>query len=438
VPHERASLRELLIERLLSSHEEVPTSMLGRLRRVGAAALRTGRDLLGRADGSRMSVDQLARVVGSLGELRGIAMKAGQILSYVDVAIPDDLRNALAVLQTHAKPMAAAEARRIIASELGPRSEEIFATLDEQPIAAASIGQVHRATRADGTRVAVKVQYPGIERAIAADFGAASAGSRLVSLLFPRSGVHDVIGEARQRFLEECDYEREARAQRRFGEMFASHAAIVVPEVHPDLCSRRVLTTTFKVGSDLETFLGSGPSQELRDRIGVALFEFYVGALFRHGVYDCDPHPGNYLFRDDGRVVVLDYGCVREFDRSFISKLANLARAVHRDDATRLRASFVALGMVSPGDRYDFETARALVRGFYGPMLRDETQQIDLGVARSMRQVLESKRELMRIRLPGEFLFLFRIRFGLMSVLARLRARANWYRLEEEFLCEVA
>ena len=130
---------------------------------------------------------------------------------------------------------------------------------------------------------------------------------------------------------------------------------------------------------------------------------------------------------------MLDYGCTREFESAFVDKLAELTRAVHRDERKRLHRAFLDLGMVQDGRPYDFDTARGLMRSFYGPMLRDVVQPIDLGEAMSMRQVFDSKRELMKLRLPGEFLFLFRIRFGLMSVLARLGARANWYRLERDW-----
>jgi predicted unusual protein kinase regulating ubiquinone biosynthesis (AarF/ABC1/UbiB family) len=131
---------------------------------------------------------------------------------------------------------------------------------------------------------------------------------------------------------------------------------------------------------------------------------------------------------------MLDYGCTREFEPAFVAKLAQLTRAVHRDEHEFLHGAFLDLGMVRERQPYDFDTARGLVRAFYGPMLHDTVQSVDLGEAMGMRQVFESKRELMKLRLPGEFLFLFRIRFGLMSVLAKLRARANWYRLEHQWV----
>jgi predicted unusual protein kinase regulating ubiquinone biosynthesis (AarF/ABC1/UbiB family) len=433
------SLKAALLERLLGTSARLPTSTLGRFGRTASAALRSGRLLLGAERRARegefpLDLEAMAKVVGALGELKGIAMKVGQIMSYVDVALPEELRTALSVLQTHSPPMPTERVRALLRSELGESAAELLAHLEDTPLAAASIGQVHRARLADGTPVAVKVQYPEIEKAIQADFAPAAVGGVMASLFSPGAKVDAFLREARERFLEECNYLHEAHAQQRFAELFAAHPVLRIPAVHTRLCSRRVLTTTFMEGEGLEAFLAREPAQAVRDRLGEALFEFYVGALFRHRLYNCDPHPGNYLFQPGGTVVLLDYGCTREFEPAFVGKLAQLTRAVHRDTRETLHAAFVSLGMVREGQRYDFETARGLVRAFYGPMLRDEVRTIDLGEARGMRQLIESKRHLMQLALPGEFLFLFRIRFGLMSVLARLGARANWYRLEEAYV----
>jgi predicted unusual protein kinase regulating ubiquinone biosynthesis (AarF/ABC1/UbiB family) len=433
------SLKAMLVKRLLGASARLPTTTIRRLGRTAGAALRSGRLLLSaerRAaeDDPSLEFEAIAKVVDSLGALKGIAMKAGQIMSYVDVALPDELRTALSVLQTHSPPMSPEQVRGILRAELGDLAAELLAHWEDTPLAAASIGQVHRARLADGTRVAVKVQYPEIEKAIEADFRPAAVGHRLASLFSPGARIDALVREARERFLEECNYLHEARAQQRFSELFARHPVLRIPTVHARLCTRRVLTTAFMEGEGLDAFLARRPSQEVRDRLGEALFEFYVGALFRHRLYNCDPHPGNYLFQPEGTLSMLDYGCTREFEPAFVTRLAGLTRAVHRDSRDALHAAFVELGMVREGQRYDFETARGLVRAFYGPMLRDEVQTIDLGEARGMRQVLESKRHLLQLALPGEFLFLLRIRFGLMSVLARLGARANWYRLEEEYI----
>jgi predicted unusual protein kinase regulating ubiquinone biosynthesis (AarF/ABC1/UbiB family) len=418
----------------------------GAWRRLGKSArngLRLAR-LLGKlskklaaADGEPLSaqdMERLRQVVAALGELKGVAMKAGQILSYIDVAMPESMRETLAVLQTCSQPMPRERLRTVVRAELPGRADLLLAGLEPAPLAAASIGQVHRGRLPDGTAVAVKIRYPEVARAIQTDFGPASFASRFVSLLYPNARVDAMIAEARQRFLEECDYLHEARVQGRFGELLAGHAVLRVPRVYPEWSSAGVLVSELVQGQHLEAFLASGPAQETRDRLGRALFEFYLGTLFRHGLYNCDPHPGNYLFQADGRVAMLDYGCTRQFEPPFVAALADLTRAVQADEPALLERAFVRLGLVRDGRRDAFETARGLVRAFYGPMLRDEELAVDLGQAMDLGQVLRGKRKLLRLSLPGEFVFLFRIRFGLMSVLARLGARANWYRLERSFL----
>ncbi|MGD8608974.1 MAG: AarF/ABC1/UbiB kinase family protein, partial [Myxococcales bacterium] len=334
------------------------------------------------------------------------------------------------VLQTHAQPMPTTKVHAIIRQELPVLAEALLAELETTPVAAASIGQVHRGRLPDGTRVAVKVQYPEVEEAIRSDFKPAALGSAIASLVYSGAKIDGLVAEARARFLEECDYRHEALAQQRFAMLYEGHPTIEVPRVHPEFCGRRVLTSTWISGLRFESFVTSNPRQETRDRLGEALFAFYVGSLFEHGLYNCDPHPGNYLLLEGGRIGMLDYGCTRSFERPFVAKLAKLTLAVHRDERDALHQAFVDLGMIREGTPYDFETARDLVRAFHGPMLEDRFQDIRLDQAMHMREVLQKKRELMKLTLPGEFLFLFRIRFGLMAVLAQLGARANWRRLE--------
>jgi predicted unusual protein kinase regulating ubiquinone biosynthesis (AarF/ABC1/UbiB family) len=429
-------VRSDLIRTLLQGRGKLPTSSVGRLGRTAFAALRTGRALLGRKIRGKDEIDvkTMVKIITSIGRLKGVAMKMGQIMSYIDIALPDELRNALSVLQTHAQPMPVDQVREILAQELGDAGKELARGLDPVPLAAASIGQVHRAEIKGRPPLAVKVQYPGIETAILSDFRPAAMGTHIAALVYPGAEIDAFIAEVRDRFLEECDYEHEARAQQRFFELFQGHRVITVPRVHEDLCSRRVFTADFVRGLHFDDFLATSPPQEIRDRMGQALFEFYVGSLFLHGLYNCDPHPGNYLFLSDGRMAMLDYGCTREFEPGFVKKLARLTLAVHEDTKDALHAAFLDLDMVKKGKNYDFETARRLVRSFFGPMLRDEAQVVDLGEAMSMREAFEGKRELLKLTLPGEFVFLFRIRFGLMSILARLGARANWYRLERGYV----
>lgn len=423
--------RDELEQALLTSEAAVPTSATGRLGRTALAAMRSARLLRRiRRDRAPTTAD-IGRLISTIGQLKGVAMKMGQIMSYIDVALPEELRSALAVLQTHSQPMPFPRVRSIIEADLGDRAPALLARMQEAPVAAASIGQVHQAWLPDGTAVAVKVQYPEIEQAIASDFKPAALGSGMARLFYAGGDIRPMIQEARARFLAECDYLAEARAQERFAAIYSGHPVVSVPQVEPEYCARRVLTSHWVDGHRFDEYLAGDPPQAERDRLGEALFRFYIGTLFEHRLYNCDPHPGNYLLAGGGRITILDYGCVRAFEPDFVAALARLGQAVHADDPAALEASFVELGMIRPGKRYDFATARDLVRSFYGPMLEDRVQAIETGAAMGASELLARKRELMKLTLPGEFLFLFRIRFGLMSVLARLGARANWYRLEQ-------
>ncbi len=186
----------------------------------------------------------------------------------------------------------------------------------------------------------------------------------------------------------------------------------------------------------MERYLATAPPASERDRLGMARFEFYVGTLFRHGLYNCDPHPGNHLYMPGGRVAILDHGCVRTFEPAFVAALARLTRAAQSDCREDLEQAFVAVGLHIDGKRDAFDTARALVRAFYGQMLQDDTAAIDPSSTIRLEDLVSRKRQLLRLRLPGELLFLFRIRFGLMSILARLNARANWHRIERDYADE--
>jgi predicted unusual protein kinase regulating ubiquinone biosynthesis (AarF/ABC1/UbiB family) len=429
------SLRDEIERRLLAVDAKLPTSSIGRLGRTALAGLRSAR-LAWRGQGVRensQDLESLAALALSVGQLKGVAMKAGQLVSYLELQLPPELTSALAVLQTHSPPMSFDRVAAIVTAELGEQASALLANMDIAPVAAASIGQVHRSRLPSGQHVAVKVQYPGMEAAIASDFRPAALGTRFASILAPGADVTTIVREARRALLEECDYAREARYQKRFARIYAGHAMLAIPDVHSPYCSRRVLTTTWIEGQRFDDFVATNPAQSERDRFGEALFEFYVGTLFRHGLYNWDPHPGNYVLQRDGRIAMLDHGSTREFDRAFVRKLAALTHAVHADERDVLHAALLDLGFVREGQRYDFETARRLVRSFYGPMLRDETLVIETDEAKPFAAVLESKRELLKLHLPGELLFILRIRFGVMSVLARLGARANWHKLERRF-----
>jgi predicted unusual protein kinase regulating ubiquinone biosynthesis (AarF/ABC1/UbiB family) len=256
----------------------------------------------------------------------------------------------------------------------------------------------------------------------------------MASLFYPHANVDGYVNEARSRFIEECNYVHEAHYQEVFGRIYADHPVLFVPAVLPEYCAHRVLTTEFAFGDSFEDFLATNPSQDRRNAVGEALFEFYIGSLFRHNIYNCDPHPGNYLFCDNGRVAMLDHGCTRQFEPAFVASLAFLTKAVHRDEEALIRKALLRLKIVRPNKKYDYAVIRGFLRSFYGPMLRDEVSRVDLSSAMEMKEIFKKKRQLLKFALPGEFTFLFRIRFGLMSVLSRLGTEANWFRLEKRYV----
>ena len=429
--------RQQLLEDLRAKGgKSISTSALGRFQKTASAAARLGVGALaGRLRGEEFNFGSLppeaiARLVETMGELKGVAMKAGQILSYVDGSLPPEARRLLSVLQVMSQPTALAAIQRTIAEDLGARGRTLLARLEPVPVASASIGQVHHAFLEDGTRVAVKVRHPGIEEAIRADFKTAAFGSFFAHLAVPGANVDGFVAEAEARFLEECDYRLEARRQARFGDIYAGHASIAIPAVHRNFCGARVLTSTWHDGSDLEAFLGSASYAAERVRAARALYEFYVGTLYRHGLFNADPHPGNLLFASDGRMTILDHGCVRELEPDVVTWLARLSRAVRADDPQDIQTALVAIGMTEP--MRDFAVTRAMLRGFYAPLLEPGRHRVEPDQAISMGQVAKLKKSLLHMRLPGKLMFLFRIRIGLYAVLARLGAKLDWIELEEE------
>ena len=429
--------RQQLVDKLRAKGgRAIPTSALGRLQKTATAVARMGVGALaGRLRGEEfnfgsLSPEAIARLVESMGELKGVAMKAGQILSYVDGSLSPEARRLLSVLQVMSQPTAFALIQRTITEDLGARGRALLTRLETAPVASASIGQVHRALREDGRRVAVKVRHPGIEEAIRADFKTAAVGSFFAHLAVPGADVDGFVAEAEARFLEECDYALEARRQIRFSEIYAGHASIAIPAVHRDLCGPRVLTSTWHDGAGLEAFLGSASYAAERVRAARALYEFYIGTLYRNGLFNADPHPGNLLFAPDGRVTILDHGCVREFDHDIVAHLARLSRAVRADDPGAIQTALVAIGMIHP--TRDFDVTRAMLRGFYAPLLEPGRHRVEPDQAITMGQVAKLKTSLLRMRLPGKLMFLFRIRIGLYAVLARLGAKMDWIELEEE------
>jgi predicted unusual protein kinase regulating ubiquinone biosynthesis (AarF/ABC1/UbiB family) len=281
---------------------------------AGRTALGLGKRLGGRSaeivaeEIQRRTADQVFRV---LGELKGGALKLGQALSIFEAALPAEIarpyRATLTMLQESAPPLPAATVHRVLAGDLGPGWRAHFAEFDDQPAAAASIGQVHRAIWSDGTPVAVKIQYPGAGQALTSDFAQLSRIGKLLGVLMPGLETRPLLDELRARVAEELDYRLEAASQQAFANAFAGDPDIYVPPVR--MATDHVLITEWMTGTPLADIIASGTPDQ-RNRAGLLLVRFLFSGPARAGLLHADPHPGNFRLLDDGRIGVLDFGAV--------------------------------------------------------------------------------------------------------------------------------
>ena len=423
-----ADLRQTVARRLSESTATLPMSALTRLQHASDIATQGGfrrfvRLFPGEA-AAREDRRAAERIALALGRLRGVPMKLGQLAGYFDSSIPEHLRPAFAALQTQAPAMSIRQVKSILAGELGSRAERLTASIDDRPFAAGAIGQVHRAML-DGAPVAVKVRYPGIERAIRVDFRPAAFGTRALMGFSGRRGG-TVVREVMARLLEESAYASEAARQASFARRFASHPVIGVPAVHAEYSSDAVLTTDLVDGLHLHDYLATDPSAEARRRAGIALFEFYVAPLFMAGEYNSDPHPGNYLFSADGRITVVDHGSGRSFGDGAVDAIRGLARSALADEQRGATEALRALGLFSADRRADERTARQVLAWLFAPVRSSEETVWTLPKADEVKRVAKIVRDLDGLTHPGEVVFFIRLRVALSAALAKLRARANW------------
>ncbi|MFO0631650.1 MAG: AarF/UbiB family protein [Nannocystaceae bacterium] len=423
--------------RLLHGHDAVPTSSLRRLWRTGRSALGVGSAIARTRRGDPPSAEELEAIVAQLGGLKGVAMKVGQMLGYVDATVPESVRSMLALLQTAAPSAPWHEVEATVRASLGERADALLSRLEREPIAVASIGQVHRGQLPDGRAVVVKVRHRDIEAALRADFRSATLGKAFAAVSGAAT-VGELIDEARTAFLEECDFTLEARRQQQFAALFADDPDLVVPAVVPEFCGAAVLVSVRVDGTDLTRWLAAAPDQAARDRAGTALFRFWMRTLYREGLFHADPHPGNFAFLGDGRIVLYDFGCVRSFEPSLRSGFAELALAVRRDDVDAMSVALEALGGRAPTDARGRSELRRLLHGFFGPLRDEGARSIALDEGTDARALMRDKLAIGRLQLPGRLLFLFRLRFGLYAVLAQIGSRVDWGALERSWAASIA
>jgi predicted unusual protein kinase regulating ubiquinone biosynthesis (AarF/ABC1/UbiB family) len=377
------------------------------------------------------------QIVEMLGEMKGAAMKVGQLASFYEFAAPEYMatyRDALTMLQNSAPPMDPKASRSVIEQEFDSSVEDVFATFTDEPVASASIGQVHRGTLHSGETVAIKVQYPGVDEAVRADLRNLSALTKLSVAIAPNIDPKEVANEVRERVLEELDYRREASNQARFAELFSGHPYIVVPRVFQDHCRTRVITQEFIDGEPLMSAFAW--SRERKDELAEILFRFFYGSLDRFRLFSADPHPGNYLLLPEGRVAFLDFGLVRSVDPGTLRLLLEIVLSLIDDDLDRGRTALEGIGILNRRTP-EIEAVWEHLKMLNQPLLQDREFTIDPAMVQSVASAGFDPRSkafqtLRKVGIPGIMVTFNRMSFGVASIIGRLEATRNWHRIARE------
>jgi predicted unusual protein kinase regulating ubiquinone biosynthesis (AarF/ABC1/UbiB family) len=439
------------------AQEKIPTSRVRRTATVGRLAASEAVKQFGtraanvtrseqgaREASARRQLETAKQIVAALGTMKGAAMKLGQVMSFLDVGlVPEEHREEfqreLAKLRDAAPTVEFKQMKQVIEKDLEEKLSAVFAELDEEPIAAASIGQVYRATlKEDGREVAVKVQYPGVAAAVRADMQNLDMIMRLMKRMTPSLDVKAVTAEIRERIGEELDYELEAQNQRSLARIFKGHPFIAVPEVVSSLSRERVLVTEYVEGVGFEELKGYPQAQ--RDRIGEIVFRFFLGCLYRHRQFSGDPHPGNFLLLEDGRVAFLDFGLFKRMEREPVELELACQRAVVEGDTQTLHALLSDSGFLPEPERVDPDHLLAFIEdAIWWYTTADEAVHLAPEIATEV--MIESSdprsshfKEMRHQRIQPEHLFGRRMEMLTLAVLSQLRASANWHRIAREWM----
>ena len=397
---------------------------------AGRTAVGTGKRLGGLAELvnqeiQRRTAEQVFRV---LGELKGGAMKLGQALSVFEAALPPEIaepyRATLARLQESAPPLPARTIHKVLAGDAGEQWRSSFAEFDDQPAAAASIGQVHRAVWHDGRQVAVKIQYPGAGRALISDINQLSRFARVFGALMPGLDAKPLLAELRDRVAEELDYRREAAAQEAFAAVYAGDADVCVPRVV--WVSDHVLVSEWLDGIPLAGIIAGGTAAQ-RNRAGTMMIRFLFSGPARVRLLHADPHPGNFRLLADGRLGVLDFGAVDRLPDGFPLIFGRVLRLMHDGgDLAKLEGELRSHGYLKDGVSVDLTALRAFLAPLAEPS-RAESFRFSrewLRAETAQASALGSSSVLRRLNLPPSYVLIHRVLASGLGVLCQLECEA--------------
>jgi predicted unusual protein kinase regulating ubiquinone biosynthesis (AarF/ABC1/UbiB family) len=434
--------------------DKIPTSRVGRTAKIGGlAAGQAIRQAGTRAANvartkdrreaalERRHVEAAERIVTALGTMKGAAMKVGQVMSFLDVGlVPEEYReefqHKLAALRDAAPTVTFKQMRTVIEDELDEPLKDVFDEFDEEPIAAASIGQVYRARLADGRQVAVKVQYPGVAAAVRADMQNLGLILRLAKRIAPGMDPKAIGEEIRSRIQDELDYELEAQNQRALARIFRGHPFIVIPDVVTSLSRERVMVSEYVHGTGFEEL--KRYAQDERDRIGEILFRFYFGCLYRHGQFSGDPHPGNSMLLDDGRIAFFDFGLFKRMPPGAVELEVGVARAVIEGDTETIMRLGTETGFFPEPDKFKPDRVLEHFRAATSWYTNDEEIELTPEYATQVLIDMSDPRseyfgQLRHESAPPDHIFGRRMEVLTLAVIAQLHARGNFHRIAREW-----
>ncbi len=417
-------------------------SRLGRLAQLGGLTGRVTGSYLGNrlrdafssdddraVSRDRLNLENARAIVETVSRMKGAAMKLGQQLAVAGAALdlPEDVMAILGKLHSDGEPVPFDIIRDDVEKSLGAPLPKLFRDFDPKPLGSASLGQAHAARLKDGADVVVKVLHRGVEHSVGTDLMALKAV--LVSgrmLRRPKEEVDEIFDEIRVRLEEELDYLQEAANIQAYQEAFAGDDRVRIPRIHHALCTERVLTMDRLPGKHLGAWLPTA-TPEARQRAADTLAHFYYTQLFRLRMLHADPHPGNYLFEDDGRLGILDFGCVKRFDPYWMASYAEAALATQIDDKERCMAATAQMGSWDGVHREDgelvWEFCCAVGRGHkLGPVVLGQGEQLMEEALPVLQRLLRNP----RVRMPRDVIYTHRTLGGMYSLARQLGARVDY------------
>ena len=423
--------------------QEDKNSFSGRLRRYakvtgavgGLAARAAGQRYLGLDLGKQQMPSELK---SALGNLKGPVMKVAQILATIPDALPEEYVKELQQLQSNAPSMGRLFVKRRMTGELGSDWKSRFSYFDENSVAAASLGQVHRANSLDGTELACKLQYPDMSSAVEADLRQLRIAMSLYERYDSAIKASEIYKELSARIREELDYLREGRNMTLYKMMLENEPNVNVPNFYEDLSTERLITMSWLKGSSLLNYIAANKNQEARNHVAINMFRAWYIPFYLYGIIHGDPHLGNYSITEEGDVNLMDFGCIRVFPASFVKGVIDLYHGLRDDNEELAVEAYKTWGF----ENLDMETINVLnqwARFVYAPLMEDKIRSIqDTNSGAYGREVVQKvHRELRRlngVKPPREFVLMDRAAIGLGSVFLHLKAEVNWYKIFQDLI----